>query len=406
MADAVRAELIGAAVTMAVDHVTEEVVGAFDRADVPSMLLKGPSIARWLYPAGGRGYRDTDLLVRPEDFGRAAAVLRELGFGAPSHALVDHAHTYARGAGGYAQSVDLHRTLPYVAAPPADVWRALHAGHDAIALGEIDVDVLGVPQRCLHIAIHALQHAFEARGPFEDLRRAVDAASFEEWAEAASISRRLGAEDALAAGLCLVPQGEALSDRLGLTAERRGIVRIAATVDRRASGVPGPALSRCRHFRRAHAPPRQPDHAVAGQPAPGVPAGPARAARPRPGLRGSPVRRGRADGIGPGVASAYPQVPMTDHIVARSDDLETRAVEDELVLLDLRTQTYLSLNRTGAHLWPLMVEGTDRATLIDALCERHDVPPAVAERDVDALVAQLREADLLLSADGHASPDA
>jgi hypothetical protein len=229
MADAVRAELIGAAVTMAVDHVTEEVVGAFDHAGVPSMLLKGPSIARWLYPAGGRSYRDTDLLVRPEDFARAAAVLRGLGFGAPSHALVDHAHTYARDAGGYAQSVDLHRTLPYVAAPPADAWRALYAGHGALALGAIEVDVLGLPQRCLHIAIHALQHAFEARGPFEDLRRAIDAASIEEWAEAASVSRRLGAEDAMAAGLCLVPQGEALSDRLGLTAQRRGIVRIAAT---------------------------------------------------------------------------------------------------------------------------------------------------------------------------------
>ena len=97
---------------------------------------------------------------------------------------------------------------------------------------------------------------------------------------------------------------------------------------------------------------------------------------------------------------------MTDQIIARSEDLEARAVEDELVLLDLRTQTYLSLNPTGAHLWPLMVEGTDRAALVDALCRRHDIPLAVAERDVDALVAQLREADLLQSAGGHAGPDA
>ncbi len=97
---------------------------------------------------------------------------------------------------------------------------------------------------------------------------------------------------------------------------------------------------------------------------------------------------------------------MTDHIVARSADLEARSVEDELVLLDLRTQTYLSLNRTGAHLWPLMVEGTDRAALVDALRDRHDVAVEVAERDVDALVAQLRAADLLLPAEGHASPDA
>ena len=96
---------------------------------------------------------------------------------------------------------------------------------------------------------------------------------------------------------------------------------------------------------------------------------------------------------------------MTDHIVARSDDLETRSVEDELVLLDLRTQTYLSLNRTGARLWPLMIEGTDRAALVASLRERHNVPVEVAERDVDALVAQLREADLLLPAEGHASAD-
>jgi hypothetical protein len=97
---------------------------------------------------------------------------------------------------------------------------------------------------------------------------------------------------------------------------------------------------------------------------------------------------------------------MTDQIVARSADLETRAVDDEIVLLDLRTQTYLSLNPTGAGLWPLIAAGTDRAALVDALQARHDVPLEVARRDVDALVAQLREADLLLPAEGHAGPDA
>ncbi len=159
-------------------------------------------------------------------------MLRSIGFGAPHHALVDHAHTYERDAGGYPQTVDLHRTLPYFGSPPGDVWRALTSSLATITLGDVHVDVLDVPQRCLHIAIHALQHAFEARGPFEDLRRAVAAASFEEWTEAAAVSRHLGAEDAMAAGLCLIPEGEALSSRLGLTTERRGIVHMAATVDR------------------------------------------------------------------------------------------------------------------------------------------------------------------------------
>ncbi len=225
--------MIGAAVTMAVDQVTEEVVAAFTEARVASLLLKGPSIAQWLYAEGGRVYRDTDLLVSPEDFGRASDLLRLRGFGAPSHALVDHAHTYQRDASGYAQTVDLHRTLPYFASSPAEVWRVLSRSKSSITLGEVDVDVLGVPARCLHMAVHAVQHAFEAgeaSGPFEDLRRAVAAGTSEEWSEAAAVSRALGAEDAMAAGLCLLPEGEALCARLRLTADRRGIVRIAATV--------------------------------------------------------------------------------------------------------------------------------------------------------------------------------
>jgi len=84
---------------------------------------------------------------------------------------------------------------------------------------------------------------------------------------------------------------------------------------------------------------------------------------------------------------------MTDLIVARSVDLESRSVDDELVLLDLRTQRYLSLNRTGAQLWPLIVEGV----------ERRRVAEAVAQRDVDVLVTQLQEADLLVSQESDAA---
>ncbi len=60
----------------------------------------------------------------------------------------------------------------------------------------------------------------------------IAAAPFEEWTAATAVSRELGAEDAMAAGLCLIPEGAELSTQLGLTADRRGIVRIAATVDR------------------------------------------------------------------------------------------------------------------------------------------------------------------------------
>ena len=86
---------------------------------------------------------------------------------------------------------------------------------------------------------------------------------------------------------------------------------------------------------------------------------------------------------------------MPDTVIARSTDLETRTVDGELVLLDLRAQCYLSLNRTGAELWPLIVEGTTPERLAEALRARFGVSVDVAARDVGILLGQLREADLL-----------
>jgi hypothetical protein len=97
---------------------------------------------------------------------------------------------------------------------------------------------------------------------------------------------------------------------------------------------------------------------------------------------------------------------MTDFIQARAHDLESRTVGDQLILLDLRSQTYLSLNRTGAELWPLMVEGVERQRLVETLQERHNLVAPVAERDVDALLRQLREADLLERMGTGAAADA
>lgn len=95
---------------------------------------------------------------------------------------------------------------------------------------------------------------------------------------------------------------------------------------------------------------------------------------------------------------------MNKMIRARSSDLEWRAVHDEVVLLDLRTQHYLSLNRTGSALWPLIVEGVERGHLVQALRDRHDVDESVARRDIDVLVDQLRDADLLQS-EGNDAPN-
>jgi hypothetical protein len=111
------------------------------------------------------------------------------------------------------------------------VWDVLTSGTGTQRIAGVDTETLGIPALSLHIALHALQHVFESPSPSEDLRRAVALVSDAQWSESAGISRALGAEDALAAGLCLLPEGQLLADRLGLTSHRRGILRMSASSD-------------------------------------------------------------------------------------------------------------------------------------------------------------------------------
>ena len=80
---------------------------------------------------------------------------------------------------------------------------------------------------------------------------------------------------------------------------------------------------------------------------------------------------------------------------ARSRDLEWRRVDEEVVILDLRSQRYMSLNHAGARLWPLLVSGTTRQQLIEELVGAYGIDANEAGGDVDVLLGQLAQADLL-----------
>lgn len=55
----------------------------------------------------------------------------------------------------------------------------------------------------------------------------------------------------------------------------------------------------------------------------------------------------------------------------------------------------INLNETGAFLWKQLENGTDKEALIDALLAEYEVDREVAEKDVDAFIAKLTEAELL-----------
>jgi coenzyme PQQ synthesis protein D (PqqD) len=82
----------------------------------------------------------------------------------------------------------------------------------------------------------------------------------------------------------------------------------------------------------------------------------------------------------------------------RQGILEWREVEGEIVALDLRSNTYLGINRTGTAVWSALVAGADREQLVRRLTQTFDVSEKQAAADLDAFLAELAEQDLLESA--------
>lgn len=82
---------------------------------------------------------------------------------------------------------------------------------------------------------------------------------------------------------------------------------------------------------------------------------------------------------------------------ARTDDLSWREVDDEVIILDLLSQRYLSLNFTGLTIWRrLQDDGATIEELANALTEEYTgIDAEVAEHDVRTFVALLRERNLL-----------
>ena len=95
--------------------------------------------------------------------------------------------------------------------------------------------------------------------------------------------------------------------------------------------------------------------------------------------------------------------PSVGRLRLRTDIVEWRPVENEIVALDLRTCTYISVNPSGAVLWPVLAEGAGRQELVDKLVESFGINHEVASRDLDDFLNVLVERGLVESADANES---
>jgi len=204
--------------TLRIDAATAEVVGVLRDAEVPSILLKGPSIARWIYDGGSRPYGDCDLLVRRSDLDASERTLRTLGFERGGLYSIPgdwprHAAVYRRGD----VMVDLHRTLFGVAADADRLWEVLAPHREQMRIAGANVDVLDPAGRAFVLALHSAKDGGRDEKPLRDLERALEIVPLELWRAAAEIAAEVGAGEAFAAGLRRCPGGREVSAALGLS---------------------------------------------------------------------------------------------------------------------------------------------------------------------------------------------
>jgi len=210
--------------SLAVDDQTARVMAALDARRIDALLLKGPAVARRLYPEDEpRFYGDTDVLVAPRAVPAAEATLRALGYerivGDRTIALFGHHGSHWRRRSS-ALVVDLHRTLTGVLGDAGTLWDALWAASTGLEVQATAVRVLDASGLALHVALHAAQHGVARDTSLRDLELALRHLVLADWRGAAALAERVDAVDAFGVGLRLVPDGEAVAARLGLPPNR------------------------------------------------------------------------------------------------------------------------------------------------------------------------------------------
>ncbi len=79
-------------------------------------------------------------------------------------------------------------------------------------------------------------------------------------------------------------------------------------------------------------------------------------------------------------------------------DTAWRRIDDEAVVLDLRTSVYYSLNDTAALIWECIGEGLTTEAIVERLAEDFDPPREAARRDVQELLRDLSKNELIVPA--------
>jgi len=86
---------------------------------------------------------------------------------------------------------------------------------------------------------------------------------------------------------------------------------------------------------------------------------------------------------------------MRNEKLRPSEDVISRRVGDESVLVHLQSNDMYSLNATGSRAWELLSEGHDPETIETTLADEYGIDRAEAHRELETLIDELKRHHLV-----------
>ncbi len=78
-----------------------------------------------------------------------------------------------------------------------------------------------------------------------------------------------------------------------------------------------------------------------------------------------------------------------------SPDILSQIIDDETVLLDMKSENYFGLNDVGSKALELLKEGTDIESVVQDLLQLYNVEKNQLEKDISGLFQELLNAGLI-----------
>jgi hypothetical protein len=72
-----------------------------------------------------------------------------------------------------------------------------------------------------------------------------------------------------------------------------------------------------------------------------------------------------------------------------------RENDDEIVLLDIDSGDYYTLNSSGAFIWKKLAEDFDENQIINAIVSEYNIEPSVAKKDLNDIILDFTKEKLL-----------